>query len=70
MGVSMSSERSRWRYSLHALFGVHCVAAGVFELASAAPLIAGLLGACASVVAVQAGVLAACTRGLRRGGTL
>jgi hypothetical protein len=54
----------RWRCSLHALCGVHCLAAGVMKLVSTAPLLAGLALAGVGIVAVQMAVLAACTRRL------
>lgn len=61
------SSRFGLRFSLHALLGVHSLAAGVSEFIASAPLVAALIGLCGGLVVLQFGVLAACTRGLRGG---
>ena len=63
--TAAKSSRFGLRFSMHALLGVHSLAAGVSEFIASAPLVAGLIGVCVGLVALQFGVLAACTRGLR-----
>jgi hypothetical protein len=53
------------RFSLRALLGVHSAAAATCEFVTTAPLVAALLAACLGLAALQLGVLAACTRGVR-----
>ena len=58
----------RWpRFTTRAALGIHGATAAAIEVVLQAPLVAGLIGAMVALAALQIGVLAACTRGLRVG---
>jgi hypothetical protein len=64
MDMPAATSSSGLRFSLHAVLGTHSVVAALSELVAEAPLLAGLIGACVGLCALQLGVLAAFTRGV------
>jgi hypothetical protein len=64
MDLPAATSSSGLRFSLHAVLGTHSVVAALSELVAEAPLLAGVIGACVGLCALQLGVLAACTRGM------